>query len=90
MQGIKPHPIIAEALRSAAETVDYINVGKKNRIVGKSIKEITKGNISVIGLKRYDNWIHQPDGTTRIEPNDVLIFSGKKSNVHSVIKEIKR
>ncbi|MBU0530352.1 MAG: TrkA C-terminal domain-containing protein [Candidatus Aenigmatarchaeota archaeon] len=89
IQGIKPHPIIGEALKSAAETVDYINVGKKSKIIGKNIKEI-RDHANVIGLKRNDNWMYQPNETTRIEPNDVLIFSGKKSHVQAVIKEIKK
>lgn len=89
LQGIKPHPIIREALKAASETVDYINVGKKS-IVGKTLKEITKGNINVIGLKRDDNWVHQPDRSTKIQSNDILIFSGKKSNMENILKEIKK
>jgi len=90
LQGIKPHPIIGEALKSATETVDYFNVPKKSAIVGKRVKEIMRGSITIIGLKRNDNWIHQPEVTTVIEPNDTLIFSGRKSQLSVLLKEIKK
>jgi len=90
LRGIKPHPIIGEALKASAETVDYINTGKKNKIIGKMIKDVTKGDVKVVGLKRNENWIYKPDEMSRIEPNDVIIFSGKKSVIHSLIKDIKK
>ncbi len=90
LRGIKPHPIISEALKAAAYTVDYINVSKKSKIVGKTIKEITKGEVTVVGLKREDSWSYQPKPEDRIEAGDIMVISGRQSKLNELLKEIKK
>ncbi len=90
LRGIPPHPTIKEALKAAAETIDSVNVKKGSKTVGKTIEEVTKGLVKVIGLKREDIWSYQPNPEERIKSKDFLIVSGSKGRVHEVIKELKK
>jgi uncharacterized protein with PhoU and TrkA domain len=90
LRGIPPHPIIKEALKAAAETIDYVNIRKDSKVVGKTIDEVTKGLASVIGLKREDVWSYQPKGEERIKAKDFLIISGGKRRVDEVAKELRK
>jgi uncharacterized protein with PhoU and TrkA domain len=90
LRGIPPHPTIQEALRAAAETIDYVNIRKDSKVVGKTIDEVTKGMVNVIGLKREDVWSYQPKVEERIKAKDVLIISGGKRRVSEVLKELKK
>lgn len=90
LRGIPPHPTIQEALRAAAETIDYVNVKKDSKVVGKTIDEVTKGMVNVIGLKREDVWSYQPKVEERIKAKDVLIISGGKRRVGEVLKELRK
>ena len=90
LRGIPPHPIIKEALKAAAETIDYMNIKKDSKVAGKTIDEVTKGLVDVIGLKREDVWSYQPGGEERIKAKDFLIISGGKRRVSEVIKGIRK
>ncbi|UCD06823.1 MAG: hypothetical protein JSW41_03205 [Candidatus Aenigmatarchaeota archaeon] len=90
LRGIPPHPIIKEALKAAAETIDYVNIKKDSKVAGKTIDEATKGLVDVIGLKREDVWSYQPSGEDRIKAKDFLIISGGKRRVSEVIKELRK
>lgn len=90
LRGIPPHPIIKEALKAAAETIDYVNIKKDSKVVGKTIDEVTKGLVDVIGLKREDVWSYQPGGEERIKTKDFLIISGGKRRVSEVIKGLRK
>lgn len=90
LRGIPPHPTIKEALKAAANTIDYVNIKKESKTVGKTIQEITKGLVDVIGLKREDVWSYQPGGDERIKAKDVLIISGGKRRVNEIIKELRK
>ena len=90
LRGIPPHPTIKEALKAAANTIDYVNIKKDSKIVGKTIQEVTKGLVDVIGLKREDVWSYQPGGDERIKAKDVLIISGGKRRVNDIIKELRK
>lgn len=90
LRGIPPHPTIKEALKAAANTIDYVNIKKDSKTVGKTIQEVTKGLVDVIGLKREDVWSYQPGGDERIKAKDVLIISGGKRRVNEIIKELRK
>lgn len=90
LRGIPPHPIIKEALKAAAETIDYVNIKKDSKVAGKTIDEVTKGLVDVIGLKREDVWSYQPGGEERIKTKDFLIISGGKRRVSEVIKGLRK
>jgi len=90
LRGIPPHPTIKEALKAAAETIDYVNIKTDSKVVGKTIDEVTKGLANVIGLKREEVWSYQPGGEERIRAKDVLIVSGGKRRVSEVIKELRK
>lgn len=90
LRGIPPHPTIKEALKAAAKTIDYVNIKKDSKTVGKTIQEVTKGLVDVIGLKREDVWSYQPGGDERIKAKDVLIISGGKRRVNEIIKELRK
>ena len=87
VRGIPPHPAIAEALRAAAETVNYIEVGKKSKISGKVIKQITRGEVTCLGLKRKDSWMYQPKDDEKVRSGDIMILSGKKKRLNEIMKE---
>ncbi len=88
-RGIPPHPTVREALKSAADTVDQITVGKNSKIVGKTIDEITMNMVKVIGLKREDVWMYQPKEDERVRAGDILLLSGSKRKLNEVIKHTK-
>lgn len=90
LRGIPPHPTIKEALKAAAETIDYVNIKKGSKVAGKTIDEVAKGMVDVIGLKREDVWSYQPSTEERIKSKDTLIISGGKRRVSEVIKELKK
>jgi uncharacterized protein with PhoU and TrkA domain len=90
LRGIPPHPTIREALRAAAETIDYVSIKKGSKTSGKTINEVTKELVDVIGLKRDDVWSYQPNGEERIKAKDTLIISGSKRRVREVIKEMRK
>lgn len=90
LRGIPPHPTIKEALKAAADTIDYVNIKKDSKMVGKTLDEATKGLVDVIGLKREEVWSYQPGGDERIKAKDTLIISGGKRRVGEVIKELKK
>lgn len=90
LRGIPPHPTIKEALKAAAKTIDYVNIRKGSKTAGKTINEVTKELVDVIGLKRDDVWSYQPGGEERIKAKDILIISGGKRRVHELMKEIRK
>lgn len=90
LRGIPPHPTIKEALKAAANTIDYISIRKDSKIIGKTIQDVTKGLVDVIGLKREDVWSYQPSGDERIKARDILIISGGKRRVNETIKELRK
>jgi uncharacterized protein with PhoU and TrkA domain len=90
LRGIPPHPTIKEALEAAAKTIDHVKVRKDAKSVGKTIEEITKGNVDIIGLNREEVWSYQPNRDERIKPGDFLIISGGKRKVAEVVKEFKK
>jgi uncharacterized protein with PhoU and TrkA domain len=90
LRGIPPHPIIKEALKAAAKTIDYVTIKKGSKVAGKTIDEVTKGMADIIGLKREDVWSYQPSVEERIKAKDVLIISGSKRRVSEVIKEMRK
>lgn len=90
LKGIPPHPIIAEALKSASRGVDYIKVRKDSKIVGKTMKEVTAGKATVIGLKRNEVWEYLPKVETRIEGGDTVVVSGKTETLNDILKEFRK
>ena len=70
--------------------VDYVNIRKDSKTVGKTTQDVTKGLVDVIGLKREDVWSYQPGGDERIKAKDVLIISGGKRRVNEIIKELRK
>ncbi len=90
LRGIPPHPAIKEALKAAADTVDYVTIKKDSKMVGKTIDESTKGLVDVIGLKREEVWSYQPGAEERIKPKDTLIISGGKRRVSEIIKGLRK
>jgi uncharacterized protein with PhoU and TrkA domain len=89
IRGIPPHPTIREALKSAADTVDHIKIGKSSPVVGKKIEEVTKDLVDVVGLKREDSWIYQPKDE-RIRTEDILVISGPKRKLNEVTKILRK
>ena len=86
LRGIPIHPTVSEALKTAAMNVDYIKVKKKTEIDGKSIEEIIKYGIEILGLKREDVWSYQPKMEERVRAEDMLIISGGKRSLDEIRK----
>ncbi len=89
-RGIPPHPTVREALKSAARTVDQITVSKNSKIIGKTVDGVTQNIVNLIGLKRDEIWIYQPEQDERIRAGDILVLSGDKKKLHEVIKQVRQ
>jgi uncharacterized protein with PhoU and TrkA domain len=86
-RGIPIHPTILKGLKDSIEVADYLEVKKRSKVVGKTIEQLTEENVHVIGLKRDEKWSYLPDREMTIASGDVLIVSGGKRSVSSVIKK---
>jgi len=86
-RGIPIHPTILKGLKDSIEVADYIEIRKNSKSVGKSIGEYTGGLVNVIGLKRNEKWMYLPEKDQTISPGDVLIVSGSRKSVASVLKK---
>lgn len=86
LRGIPIHPTVSEALKTAASNVDYVKINKKSELNGKSIEEIVKHGVDILGLKRDDVWSYQPKTEERVKAEDMLIISGWKRNLDDVRK----
>ena len=90
LRGIPPHPTVREALKSATDTIDQITVSRSSKIAGKTIEDVTKNLVDVVGLKREDSWIYQPKSDERVRAEDVLVLSGSKRKLNEVMKEMRK
>jgi uncharacterized protein with PhoU and TrkA domain len=86
-RGIPIHPTILKGLKDSIEVADYIEIKKNSKSVGKSIEEYTGGSVNVIGLKRNEKWMYLPERDQTISPGDVLIVSGRRKSVASILKK---
>jgi uncharacterized protein with PhoU and TrkA domain len=86
-RGIPIHPTILKGLKDSIEVADYLEVKKRSKAVGKTIDEFVEGHVNVIGLKRNDKWSYLPEREMTISPGDVLIVSGSRKSVASVVKK---
>ena len=90
LRGIPPHPTVREALKSATDTIDQITVSRSSKIAGKTIEDVTKNLVDVVGLKREDSWIYQPKSDERVRAEDVLVLSGSKRKINEVTKDMRK
>ncbi|MBN1896410.1 MAG: hypothetical protein JW789_01635 [Candidatus Aenigmarchaeota archaeon] len=86
-RGIPIHPTILKGLKDSIEVADFVEIKKRSKVIGKTIEELTEGHVSVIGLKRDDKWRYLPKKDDAISAGDVLIISGRKNDVSSIIKK---
>ncbi len=85
-KGIPLHPTVSEALKTAASNVDYIKIKKESKMNGKTMEDIIKNGVNILGLKRKDVWSYQPNMKERIQSEDMLIISGGKKSLGEVKK----
>lgn len=86
-RGIPIHPTILKGLKDSIEVADFAEIKKRSKVVGKTIEEFTEGNANVIGLKRDEKWSYLPEREETIAAGDVMIISGRKKAVNSVVKK---
>jgi uncharacterized protein with PhoU and TrkA domain len=86
-RGIPIHPIILKGLKDSIEVADYLEIKKRSKAVGKTIEEFTEGTVNIIGLRRGDKWFYLPEREMTISSKDVLIVSGERKGVSSIIKK---
>ena len=87
-RGIPVHPKILDGLKNSMGIVNYIEVGKRSKCIGKSIAELSDG-VDVIGLKRDSIWTHLPKKTEAIMAGDMVVVSGKADAVAAVCRSMK-
>lgn len=78
LRGLEPHPVLGLAIKQAEETVTHVQVSKKSRLAGKSLREAQvheETGMWVLAIKRADKWL-RPKPDIVIEAGDVLIASG--------------
>jgi len=83
-RGIPIHPTILKGLKHSMEIADYKEIGKSSKAVGKTIGEFAQDKVTVIGLKRGDNWLYLPHRDELIKAKDVLIVSGDQKRVREI------
>ena len=65
-------------------------VRKNSKIIGKTVDGVTQNIVNLIGLKRDEIWIYQPEQDERIRAGDILVLSGDKKKLHEVIKQVRK
>ncbi|NKQ39242.1 MAG: potassium channel protein [Methanosarcinales archaeon] len=72
------------ALRNAEETTIRAKVSEKSSIDGKKLEDIKfdiETGMWIIAIRRHDEWIYDPDHSTRIRAKDVLFARGHDDGV---------
>ncbi|MBP1909165.1 potassium channel family protein [Methanolobus bombayensis] len=72
------------AMREAEETITRATVSEDSEIAGKNLEDIefdTESGMWIIAIRRNDEWIYDPDHSTRIRPDDVLFSRGHDEGV---------
>ncbi|MFH0832858.1 MAG: TrkA C-terminal domain-containing protein [Candidatus Aenigmatarchaeota archaeon] len=76
------HPIIKEALSETDESITRAVVSKKSPLCNKTLGEIklaTEIGVRIVGIRRKDRWIFDPNGNTTVLEDDILIGVGPSS-----------
>ena len=72
------------ALKNAEETIIKVSVSEKSSMVGETLGDLEldiKTGMWIIAIRRNFDWIYDPDKTTKIRKNDVLIARGHDDGV---------
>jgi len=86
------HQVINEAILESEETIGKIVVSPDSVLVGKTLEELdlaSNTGVWVIAIRRGKRWIFNPEGDTKIFPNDILIGRGTRTAL-DYLKEISR
>lgn len=78
LRGLQPHPVLKLVIEEAEETVTRVQVSKKSRLNGKSLREAQipeDTGMWVLVIRRGTKWI-RPKPDVIMEAGDILIASG--------------
>jgi len=84
--GMPLHPAISDALKKAANDINYMAVSKSSGINGKTLEEIMGLGVDILAMKRSDVWTYQPLMKERLQPDDIIVVSGAKKSIDSLRK----
>jgi len=79
IKGIKPHPVFKMVMEEAEEIITSTKVLKDSELCDKSLGELVLANrtgMTVIAIRRDQNWIYGPTKLTIIREGDTLIAKG--------------
>jgi uncharacterized protein with PhoU and TrkA domain len=72
------------AMREAEETISRATVSEDSKLAGMNLEDIeldTEAGMWIIAIRRNDEWIYDPNHSTRIRPDDVLFARGHDEGV---------
>ncbi len=85
------HPVINLAYRREIRTMKLV-VEKNSILDGKKLRQVEIDDVTgfnIIAVRRGDEWIIEPEGSTKIVADDVLIIKGKDVSIRKVQEYVK-
>ncbi|MCK4234172.1 hypothetical protein KAX75_07065 [candidate division WOR-3 bacterium] len=85
------HPVINLAYRREIRTMKLV-VEKNSILDGKKLRQVEIDDVTgfnIIAVRRGDEWITEPEGSTKIVADDVLIIKGKDVSIRKVQEYVK-
>jgi uncharacterized protein with PhoU and TrkA domain len=89
LRGIKIHPVIREAIRSADEKIAAVKVCKGSMLAGKKFHELKLPStigVWTLATKRGKSWIVPPTRDTDVLVGDLLIVRGPRDGIGILCK----